>query len=195
MSSHFSSLALTISQTGSFGGLLPGYKAMSVKRAVAALSRDGDESEGGRPAKRVKGKKPVRESIDDGPVGGGSGPSGQGPQQAMALGVCLRCSKRIDQNAEHMLRGKTVAVGYRCDLSAYRKYSYCALTSHDCEPVGSLLLCVGLSNGSAGAREVPYNRRRFGSKKGCPRRCYWGEFSLLLPCVPADSLGDGAGSA
>ena len=103
MSSHFSSLALTISQTGSFGGLLPGYKAMSVKRAVAALSHDEDESEGGQPVKRARGKKPVRESIDDGPVGSGAGSSGQGPQQAMALGVCLRCSKRVDQNAKHML--------------------------------------------------------------------------------------------
>lgn len=131
---------------------------MSVRRAAAALSRDEDESDGARPAKRVRGKKSVRKSFEDEPVGDGAGPSGQGPQQAMALGICLRCSKRVEQNAEHTLRGRTVVVGYRCDLSAYRKCSYCALTSHDCEPVGSFLLCVGLSDGSAGAREVPCNR-------------------------------------
>ena len=119
MSSHFSSLALTISQSGSFGRLLPGYKAMSVKCTVTALSHGEDESEGSQPAKRGRGKKPVHKSIDNGPMGSGAGPSGQGPQQAMALGVCLRYSKQVNQNAEHTLRGKTVAVGYRCDLSAY----------------------------------------------------------------------------
>lgn len=158
MSSHFSSLALTISQTGSFGGLLPGYKAMSVKRAVAALSHDGDESEGGRPAKRVRGKKPVRESIDDGPVGGGADSDarptkrtkGKAPVlvadpasersalggDAASRGICLRCSKRVHLEAAYPSPNGVVPVGYLCDWAALRKCSYCAAGHHGCEAVG-----------------------------------------------------------
>lgn len=107
---------------------------MSLKRAVAVLSRDEDEDV--RPAKRVvKGKRPMRAAVD---VDDAAGPAaaGEGKGSRSEVGrVCLRCSKRLHLAGEATARGKVVPVGFRCDLSPFRKCSYCAGTAHDCAPV------------------------------------------------------------
>jgi len=158
----FPAWVLNIFQTGAFGGLLPGHAAMSLDQAKSVLRRrDSGEGEGSRLSKRFKGKAPVRAESDN--AGGDREDAGlplKESQPPMALGVCLRCSKRIDQVSEHTLRNKTVPVGHRCNLTPYHKCSYCALTSHDCEPVSTLLPYMGLPNVFAGSGEVSSNSRR-----------------------------------
>lgn len=142
-SSHFCSLLLTVSQRGAFGGLLPGHKAMPLKRAISHLFR-GEDEEDIRLAKRaVKGMGLARDEVLAGPSvsappatkGKGKG-KGKGKAVPPAAGrICLRCSKRIHLDGESTTRGVTVPVGFRCDLSAFRKCSYCAHTHHDCEGV------------------------------------------------------------
>lgn len=140
-------LALTVFQSGSFGGLLPGLQSMSLKRAMATLSRGDDDD--ARPAKRVaKGKKPMRtEPVADVGVGPSAASKNEVPQ-AGGVRVCLRCSKRLHLAGESTSRNKTVPSGFRCDLTAFHKCSYCALTSHDCVPVGCPSAYVGFANAS-----------------------------------------------
>lgn len=116
---------------------------MSLKRAVATLSRDEDEDV--RPAKRIaKGKRPVRaEAVVDAGVGPAAASKSE-VSQAEVVRVCLRCSKRLHLAGESTSRDKTVPTGFRCDLSAFRKCSYCAHTSHECVPVGCSLRVWGL---------------------------------------------------
>ena len=158
----FPAWLLIVFQSGAFGGLLPGHTAMSLDQAKSVLRRlDSGEGEGSRSSKRFKGKAPVRVESDSEPEntceGAGLLKESQPP---VALGVCLRCSKRIDQVSEHTLRNKTVPVGHRCNLTPYHKCSYCALTSHDCEPVSTLLPYMGLPNVFAGSGEVSSDSRR-----------------------------------
>ena len=186
----FPAWLLIVFQSGAFGGLLPGHTAMSLDQAKSVLRRlDSGEGEGSRSSKRFKGKAPVRVESDSEPENvceesrsskrfKGKAPvrveSDSEPENAcedagllvkesqppVALGVCLRCSKRIDQVSEHTLRNKTVPVGHRCNLTPYHKCSYCALTSHDCEPVSTLLPYMGLPNVFAGSGEVSSDSRR-----------------------------------
>ena len=177
---------LIIFQSGAFGGLLPSHAAMSLDQAKSVLRRrDSGEGEGFRLLKRFKGKAPVRVESDSEPECAGEGSrlskrfKGKAPVQVesdsepecaglffkesqppVALGVCLRCSKRIDQVSEHTLCNKTVPVRHRCNLTPYHKCSYGALTSHDCEPVSTLLPYMGLPNVFAGSREVSSDSRR-----------------------------------
>ena len=112
---------LIIFQSGAFGGLLPHHAAMSLDQAKSVLRhRDSGEGEGSRLSKRFKGKAPVRvESDNESEYAGGdredAGLFLKKSQPPVALGVCLRCSKRIDQVSEHTLRNKTVPVGHRCN--------------------------------------------------------------------------------
>ena len=159
----FPAWLLIVFQSGAFGGLLPGHTAMSLDQAKSVLRRlDSGEGEGSRSSKRFKGKAPVRVESDSEPENAceDAGLLVKESQPPVALGVCLRCSKRIDQVSEHTLRNKTVPVGHRCNLTPYHKCSYCALTSHDCEPVSTLLPYMGLPNVFAGSGEVSSDSRR-----------------------------------
>jgi hypothetical protein len=132
---------------------------------VESDSEPEHAGEGSRLSKRFKSKAPVRVESDSEPEHAGDDREDAGlflkeSQPPVALGVCLRCSKRIDQVSEHTLRNKTVPVGHRCNLTPYRKCSYCALTNHDCEPVSTLLSCMGLPNVFAGSGEVSSDSRR-----------------------------------
>lgn len=140
--SHFCSSSLTISQRGAFGGLLPGHRAMPLKRALSQLFCSEEEGEEDvRPAKRaVKSRGSVRDEVVTGPsVSAPSAAKGKGKGKAVqppSGRVCLRCSKRVHLDGESTSRGVTVPAGFRCDLSsAFRKCSFCAHTHHDCEAV------------------------------------------------------------
>ena len=179
----FPAWVLIIFQSGAFGGLLPGCAAMSLDQAKSVLRRrDSSEGEGSRLSKRFKSKAPVRAESDNESEYAGEGSrlskrfKGKAPVQVesdsepecaglffkesqppVALGVCLRCSKRIDQVSEHTLCNKTVPVRHRCNLTPYHKCSYGALTSHDCEPVSTLLLYMGLPNVFADRKSTRLN--------------------------------------
>ena len=98
---------LIIFQSSAFGGLLPGYAAMSLDQVKSVLRRhDSGEGEGSRLSKQFKGKAPVQAESDNEPEYAGDdrkdvGLSLKESQPPMALGVCLRCSKRINQVSEH----------------------------------------------------------------------------------------------
>ena len=125
----------------------------------------GGESEDIWPAKRVaRGRKSIYPGVavaDDAGLsmrseGKALLPAVVGPPKeevkwsAASPGVCLRCSKRIDQPSEHMSWNKTVLIGFCYNLGPFHKCSYCTLTSHHCEPVSLLPPCVGLANASIG---------------------------------------------
>lgn len=114
---------------------------MPLKRAASQLfCNEEEESESVRPAKRAaRGKGPARGEVIAGPSASAKD-RGKGKGKAVppaAARICLRCSKRIHLEGESTSRGVTVPVGFRCDLTAFRKCSYCAHTHHDCEEVSS----------------------------------------------------------
>jgi hypothetical protein len=127
-SSHFPSLILTAIQRGAFKGLLPGHESMDdwLTKLVSRLAKPTkptcrkafvtDNSDDTDNAVRSKGKVKILQSAVD--------------------RVCLRYSKRLHLAGELTARGKTVPTGFHCDLSRFRKYSYCAQGHHDYEDVG-----------------------------------------------------------
>jgi hypothetical protein len=148
-SSLFSSLSLTCSQRGAFGGLLPGLSSAAFPHTNrVALSPDGEDKDV-RPTKRVIQAK-VPGSVDDGDDDNDDDDDrpvkrvkvqAKEPEAAPRVPVptdnriCPRCSKRIHLEPSSTSRGRTVSTGFLCDLGLLRKCTYCALTKHDCERV------------------------------------------------------------
>ena len=116
---------------------------MPLKRVASQMFCNEEESESVRPAKRAaQGKGSMRGEVIASPSASASASAkdrgkGKGKAVAPVAGrICLRCSKRIHLEGDSTTRGVTVPVGFRCDLTAFRKCSYCAHTHHDCEEVG-----------------------------------------------------------
>ena len=140
---------LTAIQRGVFGGLLPSYKGMSGRPAkrVARATQFAKPEKPAKPAKLACQKAFITDDSDDADDADYADDAddaddavrGKGKIKALqsAVGrVCLRCSKRLHLAGESTPRGKTVPTGFRCDLSRFHKYSYCAHGHHDCEEVG-----------------------------------------------------------
>ena len=116
---------LTAIQRGAFGGLLPIRESVGIRLAkcVAQATKPAcckvfviDDSDNANNAVKSKGKIETLQSAD-----------GQ---------VCLRCSKRLHLAGELTTRGKTVPLGFRCDLSRFCKYSFCTQSYHNCKDIG-----------------------------------------------------------
>lgn len=137
---HFSSLMLTAIQRGAFGGLLPGCESVG-GRPAKRVARAAKSARPEKPAKLACRKAFITDNSDD------TGDADDADDAVRSKGkiktlrsavgrVCLRCSKRLHLAGESTSRGKTVPTGFRCDLSRFRKCSYCAHGHHDCEEVG-----------------------------------------------------------
>jgi hypothetical protein len=141
--SHFHSLSLTITQRGSFSGLLLGFQAKVPRRAPEVLcSNDNKDDKGddAHPVKRSrysKGKDPVHAA--DRPPAAGLSTAGL---SAASRCVCLRCSKRIRLKSTYPTPEGVMSVGHLCDSVVFQKYSYYATGHHSCDEVSLSSACL-----------------------------------------------------